>query len=165
VKNEPVANLQRAISALLLDAFSARNQGQIPKRIIVYRDGVADNQFESVLEKELVAYKDALMLKGYYGEDEVQIAIVMCQKRHHTRLVYQYDEGNPNRNPDSKEFINPCVGLCVDGRAFLKNKDPDAVEDGDAVGSINSPNTNEFYLNSQCCSSWYFQAMQVRFDL
>jgi hypothetical protein len=87
----------------------------------------------------LGAYKDALMFRGY-SEDSVQIAIVMCQKRHHTRLVYQ-------QGGSEGEFSNPCVGLCVDGRTSL-GRDPDSEWGSDDVGCINTPGLNEFYLNS-----------------
>ncbi len=142
-REEPVGNLQRAMSTLL-DTFMSRNQGRYPKRIIIYRDGLSDNQYEQILEKELAAYKDALVAKGF-NEEAIKICIVLCQKRHHTRLVYQHDQGN--RNPDEKEYINPCVGLVVDGRNML-NKNPDELGDGDTVGAITSPGINEFYLNS-----------------
>ncbi len=115
----------------------------MPRRIIIYRDGVSDNQFEKVLEKELTAYKEALMQRGY-GEDSVQIAIIMCQKRHNTRLVYQSDDG---RMGGDKEYINPCVGLCVDARTSF-TVDPDSIHGNDPVGCINTPGLNEFYLNS-----------------
>lgn len=46
-RTEPVTNLQEATSGLL-DAFCRRNNGKMPVRIIIYRDGVADNQFQQV---------------------------------------------------------------------------------------------------------------------
>lgn len=139
-REEPVQNLQEATSALL-DAFSRRNNGATPRKIIVYRDGVSDNQFESVLEREITAYKEALMLRGF-GPDDVQIAVVMCQKRHQTRLVYQADA----RIDGTGDYVNPCVGLCVDGRSFYGDAGS-KLADSDR-GCINTPGLNEFYLNS-----------------
>ena len=136
-REEPVQNLQEATTALL-DAFSRRNNGATPRRIIVYRDGVSDNQFETVLEREVTAYKEALMLRGF-GPDDVQIAVVMCQKRHQTRLVYQADPSMDGTG----DYVNPCVGLCVDGRSYAGKS---VVES--EYGCINTPGLNEFYLNS-----------------
>jgi eukaryotic translation initiation factor 2C len=137
-RDEPVNDLDTAVGAVL-DTFCQRNNGKMPKRIIVYRDGVADNQFHEILEKELGAYKNALNHRGY-NEEAVQIAMVICQKRHQARLVY-----------DSKEhgFLNPCVGLCVDARMY-KDRDPTKKnsDENDPIGSISSPGMNEFYLNS-----------------
>ena len=31
----------------------SRNKGQMPKQIIIFRDGVSDSQFQSILESEL----------------------------------------------------------------------------------------------------------------
>ena len=41
-----------------------------------------------MLDKELPAVKDALELLGYPSA-AVKIAIVICQKGHHTRLVFE----------------------------------------------------------------------------
>lgn len=43
-REEPVNSIRDGFFELL-DVFSKRNNGNYPKHIIVYRDGVADNQF------------------------------------------------------------------------------------------------------------------------
>lgn len=73
---------------------------------------------------EYLAIKGAVELLGYQ-EGQVKISVVVCQKMHHTRLVYN----------DNGEIINPCPGLCADGSA-------------EAQRSIVSATYNEFYLNS-----------------
>jgi len=108
----------------LLNTYKARNGGQMPRKIIVYRDGVADGQFQQVIDLELPAMKSALALLGY-PEGSVKISIIVCQKNHHTRLVYK--EGG-------SAFINPCAGLVVDATGGEK--------------SIVNAQINEFYLNS-----------------
>jgi len=108
----------------LLNAYKARNQGKMPATIIVYRDGVSDGQFQQVLDLELPALKGALMLQGY-TEGAVKIVIIVCQKRHHARLVYK--EGGTT-------YVNPCPGLVVDATGGDK--------------SIVNAGLNEFYLNS-----------------
>ena len=119
---EMVAGLEDAMMSLLT-TFKSRNGGAMPRRIIVFRDGVSDGQFEQVTTVELVAIQGAVQLLGS-TLDSVKIAIVVCQKGHHTRLVYQ--EGGV--------YINPCPGLCVDASG--------------GVNSIASARLNEFYLNS-----------------
>mmetsp|Transcript_2285 Transcript_2285/g.3117 ORF Transcript_2285/g.3117 Transcript_2285/m.3117 type:complete len:289 (+) Transcript_2285:2-868(+) len=115
---EVLQSLTRATKALL-QSFAQKNGGDMPKRIIIYRDGVADNQFKEVLEKEYPAIMLAFDELGY-PEGQYGLAIIVCQKRHNTRLFY-------NMNG---EYTNVCVGLCVGG------------------GSIVSKQFNEFYLNS-----------------
>ena len=47
----------------LLEVFMSRNKGQMPKQIIIYRDGVSDSQFQSILESELPS------IQGMYVSD------------------------------------------------------------------------------------------------
>lgn len=119
---EMVSALTDAMDALF-KTFKSKNGGQMPKRILVYRDGVGEGQFEEVLSKELECIRDALALNG--DVDACKIALIVCQKRHHTRLVYEDAPGN---------FVNCCPGLCVDGSGGEK--------------SITSASHNEFFLNS-----------------
>lgn len=143
-RKETVNNLLDATDKLLA-TFKQRN-GVYPRRIIIYRDGVADNQFQQVLETEINQYKGALALHGFM-EKGIPIAVVMCQKRHNTRLVYHCDKNEAEQV--GAEYLNPAVGLCVDGRNFIDsaglNKDDN---DKDPIGCINTPKANEFYLNS-----------------
>lgn len=117
---EMVTHLTEAMSSHF-EAYKARNRGKMPEHIIVYRDGVSDGQFQQVIDFELPAIKTALDHQGY---PDVKISIIVCQKRHQTRLVYQ----------DGAEYINPCPGLVVDSTGGRK--------------SIVNSNYNEFYLNS-----------------
>eukprot|EP01034_Spumella_vulgaris_P023600 gene23599-29836_t len=128
---EEVPGTLEASMAQLLSAFRARHDGQMPKRIVVFRDGVADNQFEEVIGMEVPAFKNALAQLGF-SDDSVAISVVICQKRHHTRLLYQNREG---------QFENPCVGLCTDAHTAQSVS-------GAPLHSISSPSVLEFYLNS-----------------
>lgn len=123
---EIVSALEDAMKRLL-ESFKARNR-DVPSYIIVYRDGVGDGQFEEVVNKELPAIKNALALMGYQ-DDRVKVAMVICQKGHHTRFVYEEKaaDGSPT-------YINPCPGLCIDANG--------------GTNSIASAKINEFYLNS-----------------
>lgn len=127
----------------------------MPKHIIIYRDGVADNQFQSTVDSELVAFRGAVELRGS-TEDHVKISIIVCQKRHHTRLAYQ---SSANGNG---EYLNPCVGLVVDaqgsdfaadaasgrGKGFTGGSSADRDDGDDPLGCIVGSSLNEFYLNS-----------------
>jgi len=127
-REEMVQQLEDAVVSLLT-VFKQRNQGKLPQNIIVYRDGVSDGQFDLVLRNELPQIHGALERMGVPASD-VKVAYVVCQKRHHTRLVYE------ERNADgSRTFINPCPGLLLDGR-------------GQQDANITSARYNEFYLNS-----------------
>jgi Piwi domain len=124
---EIVASLEASMLSLLT-TFRCRNAGKMPSCIIVYRDGVGEGQFSQVTRTELSAIRGAVELMGF-TEDAVKISIVICQKGHHTRLVYEDSApGVP------MTYINPCPGLCVDASG--------------GANSISSGHLNEFYLNS-----------------
>lgn len=48
------------LPAGLLEMFMSRNNGKMPKQIIIYRDGVSDSQFGSILLSELPSIKGIL---------------------------------------------------------------------------------------------------------
>ncbi|KAJ0446175.1 putative Piwi domain, ribonuclease H-like superfamily [Helianthus annuus] len=56
-----------------------------PNKIVVYRDGVSDGQFEMVLNKEMVDMKKAIYTEHY----RPFVTFVVAQKRHTTRLSEQ----------------------------------------------------------------------------
>ncbi|KAK7470584.1 hypothetical protein VKT23_002008 [Stygiomarasmius scandens] len=63
-----------------------------PKRIIFYRDGVSEGQFQQVLDQELVALKGACKELGITPK----ITIIVVGKRHHIRFFPQ-----PNGEQDT----------------------------------------------------------------
>jgi eukaryotic translation initiation factor 2C len=121
-REEMVTELQDAM-VKLFTAFKNKNK-RLPEHVIIFRDGVSDGQFNIVLERELPAIKNAIALSGVGDVDSIKIAIVICQKRHRTRLVYQTGD---------KTFVNLCPGVVIDS----VSRD-----------SIASAVHNEFYLNS-----------------
>ena len=57
--------------------------GTPPQRILFYRDGVADSQFDQVCRDEISALKGCFskLKKGY----NPQVVYIICGKRHHIR--------------------------------------------------------------------------------
>ncbi len=55
-ESELGASLDTAFTALL-ETFAKRHGGKYPKRMLIYREGVADNQFCEVLEDEVPFFK------------------------------------------------------------------------------------------------------------
>ena len=124
---EMVSALETAILSLLT-TYRQKNSDRMPASIIVYRDGVGEGQFSQVTTTELSAIRGAVELMGF-STDAVKISIIVCQKGHHTRFVYE-EQVQGSRNT----FINPCPGLCIDASG--------------GENSIASGRLNEFYLNS-----------------
>ncbi|KAL5664962.1 hypothetical protein ACJX0J_025070, partial [Zea mays] len=81
-REEIIQNLGGMIRELLI-SFNKR-AGKKPKRIIFYRDGISEGQFNHVLllEMDTVRKACASLEDGYLPP----VTFVIIQKRHHTRL-------------------------------------------------------------------------------
>ena len=65
-----------------LRLYQERNK-TLPKKVIVFRDGVSEGQFEAVLEEELPGIRKAFRAFQSY---KPKLTIAVCRKRHHTRF-------------------------------------------------------------------------------
>lgn len=75
-----------------------------PDRIIVFRDGVSEGQFDQVLFQELPRMKEAFKsLKSY----NPKLTIAICGKRHHTRFY-------PIKPENADRTSNTVAGTVVD---------------------------------------------------
>lgn len=81
-RQEIIAELASMVREMLIQFYKSTRFK--PQRIIFYRDGVSEGQFQQVLHHELVSIRQACMKL----EDGYQpgITFVVVQKRHHTRL-------------------------------------------------------------------------------
>ena len=69
-----------------------------PNRIILYRDGVSEGQFQTVLQHELTAMREAcIKLEADYKPGITYIAV---QKRHHTRSASTQFDLHPMTNAE-----------------------------------------------------------------
>ncbi|KAL3530464.1 hypothetical protein ACH5RR_009786 [Cinchona calisaya] len=85
----------------LLLAFY-RSTGQKPHRIIFYRDGVSEGQFNQVLWEEMNAIRQACI--SLQGEYLPPVTFVVVQKRHHTRL-FPANHGDRNSTDRSGNIL------------------------------------------------------------
>lgn len=56
---------------------------RLPDRILVYRDGVSESQYEQVLDTEVPVFYDACQR---LNQSSVKVAFIVVGKRHHTRF-------------------------------------------------------------------------------
>lgn len=75
----------------LLNAYARLNSVK-PNKIVVFRDGVSEGQFDMVLNEELIDLAKAI----YDDHYRPTITLVVAQKRHHTRL---FPESGPANVP------------------------------------------------------------------
>jgi eukaryotic translation initiation factor 2C len=64
----------------LLNRYKERNNGLLPQRIIYYRDGASESEFDGILKQE------GLALRALCKDSGTKITIVVAIKRHHTRF-------------------------------------------------------------------------------
>ncbi|XP_078383843.1 protein argonaute-2-like isoform X2 [Oculina patagonica] len=80
---EIINDLATMVKELLIEFYKA-NRRRKPSRIIFYRDGVSEGQFDQVLVHEVRAVQEACMMLE--KEYRPRITFIVVQKRHHTRL-------------------------------------------------------------------------------
>jgi len=88
VSKNMVGALQRAI-----DAYGERNQGVYPSHFIIYRDGVGENQRETVIQQEVIQFKQAIL--NYYADadEKPQITLIFVNKRINQRFFVKDNTG------------------------------------------------------------------------
>ncbi|GAB7333535.1 hypothetical protein MBLNU13_g05113t1 [Cladosporium sp. NU13] len=86
----------------------------LPKKILLYRDGVSEGQYTLVLNQELPHFEAAF--NDLYGKmaDWPKMAVIVVGKRHHTRF-YATKEEDADYNPQrQKGSLNTKPGTVVD---------------------------------------------------
>ena len=132
-KNEEVIQDMKNITVALLKKFYERNNGRKPERLIMFRDGVSEGQFLTVLAKELMAIREAC--KELEADYEPPVTYLVVQKRHHTRFFPA--DNNKYRNG------NALAGTVID-QVILKL----AISICINIQGINHPTEGDFYLLS-----------------
>lgn len=119
-KKEMVTNLEKMMVERL-DLFRSRSN-KLPGRILVYRDGVSEGQFLTVVGEELPAIKAAFK-KFNTAKDRYQpkLTIVICGKRHHTRFYPpEAENADSNGNPKAGTVVDRGVTAIYNFDFFLQ---------------------------------------------
>ncbi|EST09042.1 protein of unknown function DUF1785 [Kalmanozyma brasiliensis GHG001] len=104
-----------------LRKWQSQNQDRLPDSIVFFRDGVSEGQYQSVLDHELAAIKQAS--REIRPDANIKVTFVVCGKGHHVRFFAQ-------NQADNDRSGNLPAGTCVDNQ-------------------IVSPFGFDFYLQSQ----------------
>lgn len=90
--------------------YYLRNNNNLPYNVLVYRDGVSDGQYQTVLDVEVRALEEALH-RIYTTKIKVsyvpKVTVLIVGKRHHTRFY-------PTASQDADRNGNPRNGTIVD---------------------------------------------------
>ncbi|KAJ2913428.1 hypothetical protein MD484_g6984, partial [Candolleomyces efflorescens] len=101
-KQEMVSQLSDMLVERLL-VYEKKNK-VLPSRVLVYRDGVSEGQFDTVIEEELPEILKAFkkMSTGPRGNYKPTLSIIICGKRHHAKFFAtdsQFADKNGNTRP------------------------------------------------------------------
>jgi len=108
-RQEIITDLESASLALMMK-FS-RMTKQKPARVIFFRDGVSEGQFDQVCNEEIPALKRAM---AQIPGTKPTLTYIICGKRHHVRFF-----PNPNSPQDADRSGNVKAGMCVDSDITL----------------------------------------------
>ncbi|CAG8635425.1 4157_t:CDS:2, partial [Cetraspora pellucida] len=105
LKNEVIEGIGSIFVDFVKVFFEKTNNKYFPEAILFYRDGVAEGQFEIIMEDEVCKILDEL--KNFYqshGHKPPKLTVIIMQKRHHTRAKPKDDsnvdsKGNGNCQP------------------------------------------------------------------
>ncbi|KAJ3061953.1 eukaryotic translation initiation factor 2C, 2, partial [Podochytrium sp. JEL0797] len=104
-KVEIIGSLQ-SMAVELFTQFAVRNKA-IPKRVLFFRDGVSDGQFQEVSLQEVNALKKAL---HQVGAGDCKLTFVIVSKRHaHRFFVTNPSDGDKNGNVRAGTVIDSGV--------------------------------------------------------
>ncbi|CAK9174763.1 unnamed protein product [Ilex paraguariensis] len=78
----------------LVNTYARLNKTR-PKKIVIFRDGVSEGQFDMVLNEELLDIKRAICTEDYHPT----MTLVIAQKRHPTRLFLDNGGGASHNVP------------------------------------------------------------------
>ncbi|XP_055356733.1 protein argonaute-2-like [Paramacrobiotus metropolitanus] len=137
-RQEIMADCLRDLIAELMIEFRHRNGGRKPERVIFYRDGVSEGQFEQVMHQEVYALQRACnkLEPGY----QPHITYVIVGKRHHTRFFCQ------NKNDEVGRGENVPAGTVVDkGICHFREMDYFLCSHGGLQGTSRPAHYNVLY--------------------
>ncbi|KAG8980827.1 hypothetical protein FRB95_001180 [Tulasnella sp. JGI-2019a] len=89
-KREIIEDMQE-MTEEIIKQFQRVNQGKLPKKIIMYRDGVSEGQFQQVIDLEIPKIHDAC--KKFNFTERPKLTFIVVGKRHHNRFFPETASG------------------------------------------------------------------------
>ena len=103
---EMVSELEEMI-VQRLRVWQKHNAQALPQNVLVYRDGVSEGQYQTVLDEESPALDRAIATVYPANRPKPKVSIVVVGKRHHTRFY-------PTKEEEADRSGNPKNGTVVD---------------------------------------------------
>ena len=109
-RKEMVTELDGMVASRLNRWKTQGKHASLPENLLIYRDGVSEGQYDTVIATELPLIRKACA-SVYPATDSKKglpnITIIIVGKRHHTRFY-------PTKEADADRSGNPKNGTCVD---------------------------------------------------
>ena len=86
--------------------------GDLPENLLIYRDGVSEGQYQTVLDEEMSQIRAACIEKyniNYQESKNPRISLIVVGKRHHTRFIRRRKDGKIDTGDQGKDS-NPDPG-------------------------------------------------------
>jgi len=89
-----------------LETFKQRNKGELPTKIVIYRDGVGEGMRDQIINNEVKQFKEALnpLFNAVTGVPDVILIVV--NKRINQRMFIQSRDGRTVENPPPGSIID-----------------------------------------------------------
>lgn len=114
-RKEMVSHLE-AMMVERLQSWQKKNGRKLPNKILVYRDGVSESQYKTVLNEEYPCLRKAYERVYPSNTAKPKISLIIVGKRHHTRFFPMKKD-----KPDADEKGNPVNGMIVDRGITMQN--------------------------------------------
>jgi hypothetical protein len=97
--------LDRCLTSAL-ETYKQRNKGELPNKIVIYRDGVGEGMRDTIIAKEVNQFKEAL--KPLYNKLSgiPKITLIVVNKRINQRMFIQSRDGRSVENPPPGSIID-----------------------------------------------------------
>ncbi|KAG8895019.1 hypothetical protein FRC00_008127 [Tulasnella sp. 408] len=118
-RQEMIQDLEGMVSQIIVE-YKKANPGKKPFTSVLYfRDGVAENQFKTVIEEELPRIRSACAKAGIKGG--IKLTCVVVGKRHHYRL-FPVDPSSADRtgNAPPGTVIDSVITSSVESDFYLQ---------------------------------------------
>ncbi|KAF3318931.1 hypothetical protein TWF173_005341 [Orbilia oligospora] len=97
-KKEMIEGLEQMVIERL-EEYARHNKGAIPEKVLFYRDGVSEGQYDQVLANEVPEILKAF--NSYRPGNKPKLTVVIVGKRHHTRF-YPAEENAADKKYNCK---------------------------------------------------------------
>ncbi|KKY16343.1 putative eukaryotic translation initiation factor 2c [Diplodia seriata] len=100
-------NIENLLGRMVTHWMGSVGQGSLPQRVIYFRDGVSEPQYQHVLEQEVRDIKN--LFKRFAPKHTAKFVVIVASKRHHVRFFPEGKHGDRNGNPNPGTLVETGV--------------------------------------------------------